>query len=586
TMAGVDVDTLTIEKYLVLSQENQAPGVVKLEIGGNVNFEIKSQFMRELREDTFSGNKDEDAHDHIDRGLVLGMRPDEALIAIQTMADHSQKWHDGTTSRNIGSSSSKDGLTALVNKLDNLERDIKKLKESVHAIQVGCQICEGPNLDKDFPLNEEVKQVEEIKKLQENDEINTRNQNALLKNLETQIEQLTEELHSRKEKSEQEKEENTIDQLPTKESSPGHFTLPYTIGDYDIWSMRMKQYLTHTDYALWEVIVNGDAPVVASASAEGPIPPKTAEQKPTRKNELKAKSTLLLAILNEHLLKFHGIKDAKTLWEAIKARFGGNIESKKMQKTIVKQQYENFTASRSDGLDKTYDRFQKLISQMEIHGEVIFQEDANLKLLRNDTSSTNKVVNTAHDVLATSLKRQASSSTYADDVMFSFFVNQSNSLQLDNEDLEQIDTDDLKEMDLKWQVAMLTMRVECYNCHRRGHFVRECRAPRNQGNRNRDAPRSIIPEETHANALVVQDGIGGDDWSYQAEEGPTDFALMAHLSLGSSSSTSSNTEVQNYSKDCLESYQSLQKQFDQQRKVLSKANLEIIAYQLNLESLD
>ncbi|GJY47711.1 hypothetical protein Tco_0436774 [Tanacetum coccineum] len=100
--------------------------------------------------------------------------------------------------------------------------------------------------------------------------------------------------------------------------------------------MRMEQYLTHTDYALWEVIVNGDAPAVASASAEGPIPPKTAEQKLARKNELKAKSTLLLAIPDEHLLKFHGIKDAKTLWEAIKTRFGGNKESKKMQKTILK----------------------------------------------------------------------------------------------------------------------------------------------------------------------------------------------------------------------------------------------------------
>ncbi|GJR60660.1 hypothetical protein Tco_1502822 [Tanacetum coccineum] len=113
--------------------------------------------------------------------------------------------------------------------------------------------------------------------------------------------------------------------------------------DYDLWSMRMQQYLTHTDYALWEVIVKGDAPTVASASAEGPIPPKT----------------------------FHGIKDEKTLWEEIKARFGGNKESKKIQKTILKQQYENFTASRSKGLDKTYDRFQKLISQLEIHSEII-----------------------------------------------------------------------------------------------------------------------------------------------------------------------------------------------------------------------
>ncbi|GKA80895.1 hypothetical protein Tco_0787587 [Tanacetum coccineum] len=87
-------------------------------------------------------------------------------------------------------------------------------------------------------------------------------------------------------------------------------------GDYDLWSMRMEQYLTHTDYSLWEVIVNGDAPAIASASdgTKGPIPPKTTEQKLARKNELKAKSTLLLAIPYEHLLKFHGIKDAKTLW--------------------------------------------------------------------------------------------------------------------------------------------------------------------------------------------------------------------------------------------------------------------------------
>ncbi|GJW66808.1 hypothetical protein Tco_0121232 [Tanacetum coccineum] len=236
-MAGVDVNTPTIEQYLALSRENQAPSVVKPGIGGNVNFEIKSQFMGELREYTFFGNKDEDAHDHIDRdpqkdgycppsmtakqledihnfkqegdeslyqawewyndllykcpthdinshqkvnifykglstmnrqlldsqGPIPGMRPAEALTAIQTMADHSQKWHDGTTSRNIRSSSSKDGLAALVNKLDNLVRDMKKLKESVHAIQVGCQICEGPHLDKDCPLNEEVKQVEEVR---------------------------------------------------------------------------------------------------------------------------------------------------------------------------------------------------------------------------------------------------------------------------------------------------------------------------------------------------------------------------------------------------------------------------------------
>ncbi|GKA86360.1 ribonuclease H-like domain-containing protein [Tanacetum coccineum] len=404
----------------------------------------------------------------------------------------------------------------------------------------------------------------------------------------------------------------------------------------------MEQYLTHTDYALWEVIMNGDAPAIASTSTEVPIPPKTAEQKLARKNELKAKSTMLLAIPDEHLLKFHRIKDAKTLREAIKTRFGGNKESNKMQKTILKQQYENFTASRSEGLDKTYDRslpsawnnialimrnkadldelsMDDLYNNLKVYEAEIKSQSSSSSNSQNvafvssdDTSSTNEAVNTTHDVPAARSKGQASSSTYADDVMFSFFVNQSNSPQLDNEDLEQIDTDDLEEMDLKWQVAMLTMRVkrflkktgrnlnfngketvgfdktkvECYNCHRRGHFARECRAPRNQGNRNGDAPRRIVPVETPANALVVQDGIGGYDWSFQAEEDITNFALMAYTSQGSSSSSSSDSEVHTCSKDCLKSYETLQKQYDQQRDALKKSNLEIIGYQMGLESLE
>ncbi|GJX84116.1 hypothetical protein Tco_0333597 [Tanacetum coccineum] len=412
-------------------------------------------------------------------------------------------------------------------------------------------------------------------------------------------------------------------------------------GEYDLWSMKIEQYLTLTDHALWEVIVNGDSvtPIAsASAGAEGPIPPKTAEQKLARKNELKAKSTLMLAIPDEHLLKFHACKDAKSLWEAIKNRFGGNKESKKMQKTILKQNYENFAASSQEGLNKTYDRFQKLISQLEIHGKVISQEDANMKLLRSlpsgwnnialimrnksaldtlsmddlynnlkvyeyeikgksssssnsqnvafvssdNSSSTNETVNTAHGVSAASSKGQASTATYADDVMFSFFSNQSNASKLDYEDLEQIDVDDLEEMNLKWQVAMLTMRVK-----RKGHFARECMAPRNQGNINRDAPRRNAPVDTSTtNALVVQDEIGSYDWSFQAEEGITNFSLMFYRSQGSSSSSSSDSEVHTCSKDCLKSYETLQKQYDQQREALNKSNIEIIGYQMGLESLE
>ncbi|GJZ14263.1 putative ribonuclease H-like domain-containing protein [Tanacetum coccineum] len=127
---------------------------------------------------------------------------------------------------------------------------------------------------------------------------------------------------------------------------------------------------------------------------------------------------------------------------------------------------------------------------------------------------------------------QASSSSYTNDLMFSLFANQSNSPQLDDEDLEQIDHDDLEEMNLKW-----------------GHFAKECKAPRNQGNKNgdagymsRDNTRRTVPVETsdalvvQDNALIVQDRLGYD-WSYIAQDEPTEFALMAYTSNSSGSDT-------------------------------------------------
>ncbi|GJU66215.1 hypothetical protein Tco_1252474, partial [Tanacetum coccineum] len=264
-------------------------------------------------------------------------------------------------------------------------------------------------------------------------------------------------------------------------------------------------------------LINGDSvsPVTsASTGAEGPIPPKTAEQKLARKNELKAKSTLMLAILDEHLLKFHACKDVKVPYGKLSNRFRGNKESKKMQKTILKQNYENFATSSQEGLDKTYDRFQKLISQLEIHGKSSSSLNSqNVAFVSLDnSSSTNETVNTAHSISAASSKDQASTASYADDVMFSFFANQSNAPQLDYEDLEQIDADDLEEMDLKCQVAMLTMRVK-----------RMQMVPRNQGECNRDAPRKecTVALSTYYYLLVVQDWDRlSYDWSFQAEEAP------------------------------------------------------------------
>nr|GEY01978.1 hypothetical protein [Tanacetum cinerariifolium] len=154
--------------------------------------------------------------------------------------------------------------------------------------------------------------------------------------------------------------------------------------EFDLWKMRIEQYFLMTDYSLWEVILNCDSPV-HTRIIEGvvqPVAPTTAEQKLARKNELKACGTLLMALPDKHQLKFNSHKDAKTLMEAIEKHFGGNTETKKVQKTLLKQQFENFFGSSSEGLDQIHDRLQKLVSQLEINGVSLSQEDVNLKFLR------------------------------------------------------------------------------------------------------------------------------------------------------------------------------------------------------------
>ncbi|GKC07257.1 hypothetical protein Tco_0998867 [Tanacetum coccineum] len=138
------------------------------------------------------------------------------------------------------------------------------------------------------------------------------------------------------------------------------------------------------NYSLWEVIENGNAPPITKVveGVETAIAPTTVEENTQRRLYLKAKSTLLMGIPNEHQLKFNSIKDAKSLLQAIKKRFGGNAATKKTQRNLLKQLYENFTASSSEVLVQAFDRLQKLISQLEIHDESISQEDVNQKFLR------------------------------------------------------------------------------------------------------------------------------------------------------------------------------------------------------------
>ncbi|GJU99478.1 hypothetical protein Tco_1328749 [Tanacetum coccineum] len=288
------------------------------------------------------------------------------------------------------------------------------------------------------------------------------------------------------------------------------------------------------------------------------IPPTSVEEKAQRRAELKARITLLMALPNEHQLKFNSYKNAKTLMQTIENRFGGNTATKKTQKNLLMQQYENFAASSTEVIEQTYERLQKLISQLEMHGEVIPQEDIN--------QNATRAFNTAPGVNTASTQSAANSSTtvenLSDAMIYSFFASQPSIPRLDNEDLKQIHPDDLEEIDL--------------------------RAPRNQDSRKREPTRRTVPvEKTTSNALVSQCDGFGYDWSDQAEEGPTNFALMAYSSTSSSSST--NSKVSNDSNccsSCLECVKDLKEQNEQLVKDLRTTRISDVFYKSGLESVE
>nr|GEV17146.1 copia protein [Tanacetum cinerariifolium] len=335
--------------------------------------------------------------------------------------------------------------------------------------------------------------------------------------------------------------------------------------EFDLWKMRIEQYFLMTDYSLWEVILNGDSPS-RTRIVDGAIQiiaPTTVEQRLAKKNKLKARGTLLMALPDKHQLKFNIHKDAKTFMEAIEKRFGGTLlmalpnkhqlkfnihkDAKSLMEAIEKSLptewrtqtliWRNKADLKDQSLNDLFNNFK--IYEAEVKGSSstshTTQNIAFVSLQNYD--STNESVSAIPSVSAASTKPSASIlpnvDNLSDAVIYSFFASRSNSPQLDNDDLKQIDVDDLEEMDLKWQMAMLTMRVrrflqrtgrnlgangttsigfdmckvECYNCHRRGHFARKCRLPRDT--KNKDTQRRNVPVETStSNALVSQcDGV-------------------------------------------------------------------------------
>nr|GEW43527.1 ribonuclease H-like domain-containing protein [Tanacetum cinerariifolium] len=309
-----------------------------------------------------------------------------------------------------------------------------------------------------------------------------------------------------------------------------------------MWAMKIEYYFSHAEYPIWQVIKPRNGPLSVTTDTNGTIkvlPPKTTEEVVARERERKARTTLLMDLPEDNLAKFYKMVDGKEMWEAIKSRFCGNDESKKIKKYLLKQQFKGFYVSTSEGLNKGYDRFQTLLSQLEIHATCVSHEDANQKFQSFDDLYNNITV------FERNVKGTTASSSNIYNVAFVSPNNTSstNDVAMISMRIKKIykRTGRNLQFDTKDLVGFDKTKVECFNCHKMRHFARDCRAKGNQnsirrdvrynGNKTRDNGRRPAYQDD-SKALVTIDGEDLD-WSGPVEEDAQNYAMMAYSSSNS-----------------------------------------------------
>nr|GEV59093.1 hypothetical protein [Tanacetum cinerariifolium] len=433
-------------------------------------------------------------------------------------------------------------------------------------------------------------------------------------------------------------------------------------GKFEQWQFQIQQYLLHEHYTLWEVIEFGDSykaltnsspvdPIRKDAEQFGRTITLTKDDMQKKKNDVKERTTLLLSLPDEHQLRFSKYKTAKELWAAILKTFGGNEATKKRKKNLLKQQYGNFKVEETETLEQTFNRLQVIVSQLQFMNVEVKKDDLNQKndldsmslddlynhlkvyeakvqkksnsnsqdmefissLKNNSNEDDNTIcVTTASTTFPTGSVNVA---TISQDTASAFIASQSNGSHIKLKDINQIEEDDMEETNIKWNMALLSMRadkfwkrtrkkisiqgsdvagfdkskVECLNYHKMGHFARECRTPRSQERGRKESYRQgSKAKEKSSKALMAIDGMGWD-WSYMEnkedhalvadEKTPTEFALMANIE---------NKVFDNSlcSKDCKKNTDSLNSKINDLKNQLSEDNNYWYHYKLEVAQLE